>query len=62
MVYTGTLYFPTTGLTYQGARVTDPYELIVAWQLTLQGDTTISNHSDTLPNGISPIANATLVE
>ncbi len=62
MVYTGTLYFPTTGLTYQGARVTDPYELIVAWQLTLQGDTTISNHYDTLPNGISPIANATLVE
>jgi len=61
-IYTGTLYFPTTGLTYNGAKVTDPYELIIAWQLTFLGNTTITNHYSSLPNGASPIANAVLVE
>lgn len=62
IAYTGTLYFPTTGLTYTGARVTDPYELIVAWQLTFLGNTVISNNYSSLPFGSSPIANAQLVE
>ena len=61
-VYTGTLYFPTTGLTYNGARVTDPYELIIGWQLTFLGNTVIANHYGSAPGGVSPIANATLVE
>lgn len=62
VIYTGTLYFPTTGLSYTGTKVTDPYELMIAWQLTLFGDTTLSNHYESLPNGISPISTAMLVE
>ncbi len=61
-LYTGTLYFPTTALTYNGAQVTDPYELIIGWTLTFSGDTTIANSYSSLPNGASPIANAALVE
>ena len=62
MVYTGSLYFPTTGLTYTGAQVVNPYELLVAWNLTLLGNTVLSNNYSSLPNGSSPIATATLVE
>ena len=62
MIYTGTLYFPTTTLIYTGARVINPYELLVAWNLTLLGNTTLFNNYSTLPNGSSPIATATLVE
>lgn len=61
-VYTGTFYFPTTALTYNGAKALDPYELMIAWRLTFTGNTTIENNYSTLSNGASPIANATLVE
>jgi Flp pilus assembly protein TadG len=61
-VYTGTFYFPTTALTYRGAKALDPYELMVAWQLTFTGNTTIENNYSQLSDGASPIANATLVE
>jgi Flp pilus assembly protein TadG len=61
-VYTGTFYFPTTALTYYGAKALDPYELMIAWQLTFKGNTTIENNYSSLSDGASPIANATLVE
>ena len=62
-VFTGTLYFPTTALKYRGAPLLlNPYELLIAWKLEFQGRTQINNHYDTLPNGASPIRNATLVE
>ncbi len=61
-IYTGTFYFPTTALTYYGAKALDPYELMIAWQLTFKGNTTIENNYSSLSEGASPIANATLVE
>ena len=61
-IYTGVLYFPTTPLRYTGTPVNNAYEIIIAWTLEFNGNTTITNHYTTLPNGGSPIQSAVLVE
>jgi len=61
-IYTGVLYFPTTPLRYTGTPVNNAYEIIIAWTLEFNGNTTITNHYTTLPNGASPIQSAVLVE
>ena len=61
-IYTGALYFPKTPLRYTGTPVNNAYEIIVAWTLEFNGNTTITNHYTLLPNGASPIQSAELVE
>ena len=61
-IYTGALYFPTTPLRYTGTPVNNAYEIIIAWTLEFNGNTTITNHYTLLPNGGSPIQSAVLVE
>jgi len=61
-IYTGTLYFPTTTLQYHGTPIDNPYELLIAWRLSFFGHTTVTSNYGSLPNGGSPVQNATLVE
>lgn len=59
---TGTLYFPTTGLTYSGNSANSAYTILVADTVTISNTTTISDSYSTDPNGWSPIHSAVLVQ
>lgn len=58
---TGTLYFPTTNLSYSGSSVNSAYTIIVTDTLKITNTTTINDTYTTNPNGWSPIHSAVLV-
>jgi len=58
--FTGALYFPTTKVQFKGTPNTGSFTPIVAWQVEFNGNSFIENNF--LPNNLSPVPNATLVE
>jgi len=60
--YTGALYFKTTALNYSGSSALAPYNIIVAYTLTLSGSTTINDNYSSLSGGVSPVHAAALAE
>jgi len=58
----GTLYFPTTNLSYSGTSVNSAYTIIVADTLQITNNTYFPDTYSTNPNGFSPIHSAVLVE
>jgi hypothetical protein len=60
--FTGALYFPATQLTYNGSGPLSAYTILVANTILLNGSSTINDNYTSLPGGVSPIANAVLVE
>ena len=61
--YEGTLYFPKTLLSYGGnpSMSTAKYSLVVAWRVSVQGDSTFNNDFSTLAGG-NPIQQVGLIE
>lgn len=59
---TGTLYFPTTNLTYSGSSMNSAYTIIVADTVTISNTTTINDTYSLKNNGWSPIHKAVLVQ
>lgn len=59
-VFSGALYFPGTNLTFAGTPNVDVSSLIVAYQITINGNATINNHL--LDTGKSPLQTAALAE
>jgi hypothetical protein len=60
--FTGALYFSDAQLTYNGSGPLTAYSILVANTLVFNGASTINDNYTTLPGGVSPIANAVLVE
>ena len=60
-VYTGALYFPTTGISYKGTPSLDAATIMVGWTLDFRGDTKIIDYL-LLPGGGGPLRSAVLVE
>ncbi len=58
--YTGALYFPGTNLTYSGTPSSVTPSLLIAWQITIAGQTSLSNQL--LGAGRSPIHTAVIAE
>ncbi len=58
----GTLYFPTTNLTYAGSSVDSLYTILIADTVKITNTTIINDTYQTLPNGSSPIHSAILSE
>ena len=58
--FTGALYFPGTDLTYSGTPGVDVSSLLIAYQITISGNTTINDNLIT--GGGSPIHTAALAE
>lgn len=58
---TGTLYFPTTNLSYSGNSVNSAYTILIADTVKITNTTTINDTYSTTPNGWSPIHSAVLV-
>lgn len=58
---TGTLYFPTTNLSYAGSSVNSAYTILIANTVKITNTTTIEDTYSTTPNGWSPIHSAVLV-
>ena len=68
-IYQGTIYTPTADITMYGNSTasTNPsqnsqYTLIIAYTISLQGTTGLSNNYSTLPNNASPIQQVGVVE
>lgn len=59
---TGTLYFPTTNLTYAGSNTTALYTILIADTVKISNTTVINDTYQVLPNGSSPIHSAILSE
>jgi Flp pilus assembly protein TadG len=59
---TGTLYFPTTNLTYAGSSTTALYTILIADTVKISNTTIINDTYQVLPNGSSPIHSAILSE
>ena len=59
---TGALYFPSTALQYSGGTNQTTYTVVVAYQLTINGNTTFNDNYSDLPGGGSPIHAAVLAE
>lgn len=59
---TGAIYFPTTDVTYHGNPAATEYSLLIAYTLEFKGNTTLTNSYASLPDGISPIHTANIVE
>jgi Putative Flp pilus-assembly TadE/G-like len=62
MIVQGTLYFPTTALSYSGNSVNTHYTIIVADTVKITNTSYFPDTYDTNPNGFSPIHSAILVE
>jgi Flp pilus assembly protein TadG len=60
--FTGALYFPGAQLTYNGSGPLSAYTILVANTIVFNGSSNISDNYSSLPGGVSPIANAVLVE
>ncbi|HET7214741.1 MAG TPA: Tad domain-containing protein [Terriglobia bacterium] len=58
----GTLYFPTTNLTYAGSSVDSLYTILIADTVKISNTTVIQDTYQVLPNGSSPIHSAILSE
>ncbi|HKT12796.1 MAG TPA: Tad domain-containing protein [Terriglobia bacterium] len=58
----GTLYFPTTNLTYAGSSVDSLYTILIADTVKITNTTVIQDTYQVLPNGSSPIHSAILSE
>lgn len=58
----GTLYFPTTNLTYAGSSVDSLYTILIADTVKITNTTVIQDTYQVLPNGTSPIHSAILSE
>ena len=58
----GTLYFPTTNLTYAGNSVDSLYTILIADTVKITNTTVIQDTYQVLPNGASPIHSAILSE
>ncbi|HZP22447.1 MAG TPA: pilus assembly protein TadG-related protein [Terriglobales bacterium] len=58
--FTGALYFPGTNLTYSGTPGVNVSSLLIAYQITISGNTTIND--DLVTGGGSPIHTAALAE
>jgi len=58
----GTLYFPTTNLTYAGSSTNSLYTILIADTVKIANTTIINDTYQTLPNGSSPIHSAILSE
>jgi Putative Flp pilus-assembly TadE/G-like len=59
--FDGAVYFPTTALTFNGNSSTSGYSIVVAYQLSLVGNSSIGDNYSSLPNG-SPIKSTILAE
>ncbi len=59
---TGTLYFPTTNLTYAGSSTSALYTILIADTVKISNTTIINDTYEVLPNGESPIHSAILSE
>jgi Flp pilus assembly protein TadG len=58
----GTLYFPTTNLTYAGSSTDSLYTILIANTVTISNTTVINDSYQALPNGSSPVHSAILAE
>lgn len=59
----GALYFPTQTLNYSGGSSTSAaYTIVVADKINISGSANFGDNYTSLPGGVSPIANAVLVE
>ncbi len=58
----GTLYFPTTNLTYAGNSADSLYTILIADTVKISNTTVINDTYQVLPNGMSPIHSAILSE
>jgi Flp pilus assembly protein TadG len=58
----GTLYFPTTNLTYAGSSTSALYTILIADTVKISNTTIINDTYQVLPNGVSPIHSAILSE
>ncbi|HVB29741.1 MAG TPA: Tad domain-containing protein [Terriglobia bacterium] len=58
----GTLYFPTTNLTYAGSSVDSLYTILIADTVKITNTTVIQDTYQVLPHGTSPIHSAILSE
>lgn len=58
----GTLYFPTTNLTYAGSSADSLYTILIADTVKITNTTVINDTYQVLPNGMSPIHSAILSE
>lgn len=58
----GTLYFPTTNLTYSGSSVNSEYTILIADTVKIANTTTINDSYSVQKNGWSPIHSAVLSE
>lgn len=58
----GALYFPSTALQYSGGTRQSTYTVVVAYQLTINGNATFNDDYSDLPGGGSPIHAAVLAE
>jgi len=56
----GTLYFPTTNLSYAGSSTNSLYTILIADTVKITNTTVINDTYDVLPNGDSPIHSAIL--
>jgi hypothetical protein len=59
---TGALYFPSTALQYSGGTQQTTYTVVVAYQFTINGNSTFNDNYSNLPGGGSPIHAAVLAE
>ena len=60
-VYTGALYFPSTPIIYTGSSSLSAYSIIVGWQVTMVGSSTLNDDYTSLPGG-SPVHTGFLAE
>jgi hypothetical protein len=60
--FDGIMYFPTTDLTYSGNSSTNGYTMIVAYNLAINGNSTVGSNYGSLPGGVSPFSVAAFVE
>ena len=60
-ILNGTLYFPTTGLSYSGGS-SSAYTIIVADTVNFSGGATLNNNYSSLPGGSPVKGGATLSE
>jgi Flp pilus assembly protein TadG len=60
-IYQGALYFPTSPLSYTGSTSLSAYSILVGWQITMVGTTSINNDYSSLSGG-DPIHSAALAE
>jgi Putative Flp pilus-assembly TadE/G-like len=58
----GALYFPKAALNYNGSGPLSSYTILVADTIVINGSSSINDNYSSLPGGVSPIANAVLVE